>query len=140
MVKAKKISQLKTVPTKASVKDYLDTIKDSQRKKDCVVVSKMMQEATKSKPVMWSNSIVGFGNRKLKYASGRELEWLIIGFSSRVNAITFYLTTDEAIGTKELMSKLGKHKLGKGCLYIKSLSDIHLPTLKKLIYESVKGK
>lgn len=131
------MAELKTKQTDASVEDFLNKISDEERREDCFAVAKIMEEVTGEKPKMWGPSIVGFGSYHYKYASGREGDWLLIGFSPRKKDLTLYIM----IGFekhRELMEKLGKHSRSKSCLYIKRLSDIHVPTLKKLIKESVK--
>lgn len=131
------MAEPKTKPTKASVKEFLDQISDKERRDDCFAVAKIMEEITGDKPKMWGPSIVGFGTYHYKYASGREGDWPVTGFSPRKKDLTLYIM----MGFKkhpELMEKLGKHSTGKSCLYIKRLSDIHVPTLKKLIKSSVK--
>jgi len=130
------MAELKTKKTKASVAAFLDQISDDQRRKDCQRVLKIMKEATGEQPRMWGSSIVGFGAYKYRYASGHEGEWPIIGFSPRKNDLTLYIMPGFADHT-ELMAKLGKHKTGKSCLYIKKLDDVELPILKKLITKSV---
>lgn len=130
------MAELKTKKTKASVAAFLDQISDEQRRKDCQRVLKIMKEATGEQPRMWGSSIVGFGAYKYRYASGHEGEWPIIGFSPRKNDLTLYIMPGFA-DYKELMAKLGKHKTGKSCLYIKKLDDVELPVLKKLITKSV---
>lgn len=130
------MAEPKTRPTKQSVKDFIKALPDAQTRADCSVIAKMMEDATGSKGVMWGSSIVGFGSRKLKYASGRELDWPVIGFSPRKQNLTLYLGLGEGFDP-ELLAKLGKHSLGKGCLYIKRLSDVDDATLKKLIKASV---
>ena len=97
----------------------------------------MMEEITGTKPQMWGPSIVGFGTWRYKYASGREGDWPVAAFSPRKQDLTLYLTPGFE-KYDELLDQLGKHKTGKSCLYIKRLSDIHVPTLKKLIKASVK--
>lgn len=131
------MAEPKTKPTKASVKEFLNQIPDEERREDCFTVAKMMEEITGDKPKMWGPSIVGFGTYHYKYASGREGDWPITGFSPRKKDLTLYIM----MGFEkypELMEKLGKHSTGKSCLYIKRLSDIHMPTLKKLIKTSIK--
>ena len=131
------MAELKTKQTDASVKDFLNAITDEEKRKDCFAVAKIMEEITGSKPKMWGPSIVGFGSYHYKYASGREGDWLVTGFSPRKRDLTLYIM----MGFEkypELMKQLGKHSTGKSCLYIKRLSDIHVPTLKKLIKASVK--
>ena len=131
------MGELKTKRTDASVDDFLNSIKDEQVRQDCLTIADMMQKATKAKPQMWGPSIIGFGSRRYKYPNGREMDWMIIAFSPRKQNITLYLSSDFE-GYDELMEKLGKHSCTKACLYIKRLSDVHLPTLKKLINASVK--
>jgi hypothetical protein len=131
------MAEPKTKPTKASVKEFLNKIPDKERRDDCSAVAKIMEEITGDKPKMWGPSIVGFGTWHYKYASGREGDWPVTGFSPRKRDLTLYLMMGFNKHT-ELMQKLGKHSTGKSCLYIKRLSDIHLPTLKKLIKKSVK--
>ncbi len=131
------MSELKTKPTNASVEKFLNQVADETRREDCFKVAKMMEEITGEKPKMWGPSIVGFGSYHYKYASGQEGDWPIAAFSPRKQDLTLYLLP----GFQEhadLMEKLGKHSTGKSCLYIKRLSDVHAPTLKKLIRESVK--
>jgi hypothetical protein len=130
------MAELKTKPTDASVADYLNAIENDQVRQDCWVIVDIMKTATKAEPIMWGNSIVGFGSYHYVYASGREADWMLTAFSPRKQNITIYIMA----GFKqyeELLANLGKYSLGKGCLYIKRLSDIHVPTLQKLIQESV---
>lgn len=131
------MAELKTKPTTASVKEFLNQIPEAERREDCIAVAKIMEEITGEKPKMWGPSIVGFGTYRYKYASGREGDWPIAAFSPRKKDLTLYIMAgfDKY---DELMQQLGKHSTGKSCLYIKRLSDIHVPTLKKLIKESVK--
>ncbi|HEX7333332.1 MAG TPA: DUF1801 domain-containing protein [Pyrinomonadaceae bacterium] len=131
------MAEPKTKPTKASVKEFLNQITDKERRDDCFVVARMMEEITGEKPKMWGPSIVGFGAYHYKYASGREGDWPVTAFSPRKRDLTLYLTPGFDKQT-EMMQKLGTHSCGKSCLYIKRLSDIHLPTLKKLIKKSMK--
>ena len=131
------MAELKTKPTNESVKNFLNQISDEERRADCFAVAKIMEEISGEKPKMWGPSIVGFGSYHYKYASGREGDWLMMGFSPRKKDLTLYLMMGfEKHG--ELMEKLGKHSASKSCLYIKRLSDIHVPTLKKLIKISLK--
>ena len=130
------MAEPKTKPTQASVKEFLNQITDKERREDCFAVAKIMEEITGEKPKMWGPSIVGFGTYHYKYASGREGDWPVAAFSPRKKDLTVYLMPGFDERT-ELMQKLGKHSTGKSCLYIKRLSDIHLPTLKKLIKVSL---
>ena len=107
------MAELKTKATTASVSDFLADIDDEERRKDCLAVSKLMQKATGAKPRMWGPAIVGFGDRRLKYDSGRELDWFVIGFSPRKRDLTLY----NALGSSRrdaLLKSLGKHTTGKG--------------------------
>jgi Domain of unknown function (DU1801) len=133
------MAELKTKRNEASVDDFLNAIKDEQVREDCRTIADIMQKATKAKPQMWGSSIVGFGAYHYKYASGREGDWMLIAFSPRKQNITLYIYSGFE-GYDELMGKLGKYSGGKACVYIKRLSDIHLPTLKKIINASVKHK
>ncbi len=126
------MAEQKTKPTKESARDFLNRIPDAERREDCFALAKMMEEITGEKPVMWGPSIVGFGSYSYKYASGHSGDWPITGFSPRKKDLTLYIM----MGFErhpELMEKLGKHSHSKSCLYIKRLSDVHVPTLKKLI-------
>ena len=131
------MAEPKTKATKESVAKFLNSIEDENRRKDCKTLAKLMEEASGSKPVMWGPSIVGFGTYRYKGASGREGDWPRIAFSPRKQNLTLYLMGgfDKH---QDLMEKLGKHTNSKGCLYIKRLDDIHLPTLKKLVLETLK--
>jgi uncharacterized protein DUF1801 len=126
------MAEPKTKPTNESVKDFLNKISDEARRADCFAVAKIMEEISGEKPKMWGPSIVGFGSYHYKYASGREGDWPMMGFSPRKKDLTLYIM----MGFEKhanLMGKLGKHTNSKSCLYIKRLSDVHIPTLKKLI-------
>ncbi|HEY4425283.1 MAG TPA: DUF1801 domain-containing protein [Pyrinomonadaceae bacterium] len=131
------MAELKTKPTNQSVKEFLNQISEPERRADCFEVAKIMEEITGEKPKMWGPSIVGFGSYHYKYASGREGDWPVTGFSPRKKDLTLYLMMGFAKHA-DLMEKLGKHSGSKSCLYIKRLSDVHIPTLKKLIKISVK--
>jgi hypothetical protein len=113
-------AEAKTKPTKEKVSDFLNKVSDATRREDCFAVARMMEEITGEKPQMWGPSIVGFGTWHYKYASGHEGDWPVAAFSPRKQDLTLYLMPGfENRG--ELMSKLGKHKTGKSCLYIKRL-------------------
>ncbi len=133
------MAEPKTKASKASVAQFLGKISDVKRREDCLTAVKFMKAATGEKAVMWGSSIVGFGRYKLKYASGKEAEWPIIGFSPRKNDLTLYIRIGSG-GFKDLLARLGKHKTGKGCLYLKGLEGVDLRTLKELIEKSVKAR
>ena len=130
------MAELKTKQTTNSVEKFLNGVADLQRRQDCFRVLEIMKAATKSEPVMWGTSIVGFGRLHLKYESGRELDWFPVGFAPRKSDLTLYIMPG-ILRYPKLLKKLGKHKTGKGCLYIKKLADVDLPTLKKLIKQSL---
>lgn len=134
------MAEAKTKPTGQSVASFINKISDPQTREDCFTIAKLMKDATRSEPRMWGSSIVGFGLQHYKYASGREGDWPLIGFSPRKQNLTLYVGLSGIDSHAELLKKLGKHSVGKGCLYLKSLSDVHFPTLKKLIRDSVKKK
>ncbi|MDP4220395.1 MAG: DUF1801 domain-containing protein [Bacteroidota bacterium] len=122
---------LKTKKNEASVEDFLNGIADDEKRKDSIAIVKLMQAASGEKPKMWGPSIIGYGNKQITYASGRELDWFKIGFSPRKNDLTLYGIKNSA-GTA-MLKKLGKYKEGKGCLYINKLKDVDLAVLKKMI-------
>jgi len=131
------MADLKTVPNNRSVTRFLDGIHDARQREDCYAILKLMAQVTKGEPRMWGPSIVGFGSYHYKYASGHEGDCFLTGFSPRKQNLTLYVMSGfEAHDA--LMKKLGRHKTGKSCLYIKRLDEIHMPTLTKLIQQSVK--
>jgi hypothetical protein len=129
----------KTQETDASVAGYIAAIEDEARRKDCEALVQLMARATKHPPKMWGSSIVGFGTHHYKYDSGREGDICLVGFSSRKGDISLYGLL-AAPGHEELIQKLGKHKAGKGCLYVRSVSDIDLKVLEKLVAGAVAAK
>jgi hypothetical protein len=131
------MAELKTRPTDKSVETFLEGVPDERKRRDCFTVLELMKKVTKSEPRMWGPSIVGFGSYHYRYASGREADWMLTGFSPRKQNLTLYIMTGFD-GSEELMARLGKHTTGKSCLYIKRLDDVHLPTLEKLIRGSVR--
>ena len=132
-----KTAELKTKLNDASVTDFLNGVADEQKRKDSFEIVKIMQQVTKEEPKMWGSSIVGFGSYHYKGASGREGDWMLIGFSPRKQNITLYIMPGFE-RYQGLTKKLGKHSTGKSCLYIKRLSDVDVNLLKELMAESVK--
>jgi hypothetical protein len=130
------MAEAKTKKTEASVDDFLAGISPEKKRQDALAICELMKNVTKAKPKMWGTSIVGFGSYHYKYASGHEGEWPLVGFSPRKQNLTVYIVPGFA-NYDALLSKLGKHKTGKSCLYLNSLEDIHLPTLRELIQRSV---
>ncbi|MFO0957299.1 MAG: DUF1801 domain-containing protein [Isosphaeraceae bacterium] len=129
-------SKPKTVPTEASVEDYLGAIADPGRREDCRKLAELMSEVTGEPARMWGAGIVGFGRYHYRYESGREGEMCLIGFASRKGDISVYAHAPEDTRAP-LLEKLGKHKTGKGCLYIKRLLDIDRDVLRQILAASV---
>lgn len=130
------MAENKTQPTSASVTDFINSIDDPGQRADARKVASMMRKATGKRAKMWGPSIVGYGTYHYKYASGREGDFLLTGFSPRKQALTVYIMAGFS-NFDTLMKKLGKYKTGKSCLYIKRLSDIDEDILQQLIDESV---
>ena len=130
------MAELKTKQTNASVATFIGAIEDKQQRSDAKKLSAMMRAATGSRAKMWGSSIVGFGSYHYKYASGREGDWHLVGFSPRKQNMSIY-TMAGFSGCDKLMAKLGKHKTGKSCLYIKNLKDVDETVLRELIDKSV---
>jgi len=129
----------KARPTGEDVESFLSAISDEKKRRDCFTLLEMMRQITKTEPKLWASSMVGFGDHHYKYASGREGDTFIIGFSPRKQNLTLYILTGFE-QEQQLLGKLGKYKTGKGCLYIKSLDDVHLPTLLSLIQHSIEHR
>ncbi len=127
----------KTKPTDTSVAQFLAAIPDEQRRQDCQTLVDLMSKAAGAGPKLWGSNIIGFGQYHYVYDSGREGDSMLVGFSPRKPALTLYVGagSDEQ---QALLANLGKFKAGKGCLYIKQLEDVRLPTLKKIIAQGVK--
>jgi hypothetical protein len=130
------MAEVKTKLTGASVDEFLDTIENDQMRDDCRTIARIMAKAAKAPPRMWGSSIVGFGTSKYRYANGKEAEFMLTAFSPRKQNITLYMTP-RLSEHRDLLDKLGTHSCGKSCLYIKRLSDVHMPTLTKLVKASV---
>lgn len=128
----------KTIPTSKSAMDFINALEDSNKKSEALHLLKIMKDITKKEAVMWGDSLIGFDEYHYKYESGREGDFFITGFSPRKTALTVYIMTGFN-RHEELISKLGKYKTGKSCLYIKKLADIDESVLKALIEESVQA-
>jgi hypothetical protein len=131
------MAALKTRPSRLSVKAFIDAVPVPDRRKDCRTVMRLMKAVTGESPKMWGKSIVGYGTYRYKYASGREGDWPLTGFSPRKQDLTLYIMAGCA-RFPALMKKLGPHKTVVSCLYVKRLSDVDLKVLERLIRESVK--
>jgi len=130
------MANLKTAPNNKSVDAFIESVENEQKRNDSHVLLKLMQKITGEKPVMWGDSIIGFGNYHLKYESGRELDWMLAGFSPRKQNMTIYMMGGFE-NQDELLSKVGKVKNSVGCLYAKKLSDINLDVLEEMIRLSI---
>ncbi len=130
------MAELKTKKNKASVDKFLQSVIDEKKREDSYKILKMMKQITKAEPEMWGSSIIGFGSYHYKYASGREGDWFLTGFSPRKQSLTLYIMSGFS-KYQNLLKKLGKHKTGKGCLYINKIEDVDTKVLKELIKESV---
>jgi len=126
-------AEIKTRETEASVEDFLNGLADEQQRDDAREIIGMMANVTGDKPKMWGAAIIGFGNRVYTSpATGREVDWMKIGFSPRKGNLSLYVLNG-APKQAELLEKLGKHKIGKGCLYVKKLADVDAKVLEKII-------
>ena len=138
--KKSKLVEIKTKPTAASAEDFINSIKDEQKRNDSFVLLEMMKKASGEEPILWSSSVIGFGIKRYKSpTTGREVDWLRIGFSPRKANLSLYIS----IGIKEhaaALKKLGKHKTGVGCLYINKLEDVDLKALKGIIDDAISRK
>lgn len=130
------MAELKTKPTGRSVRAFIDAVADPQRRKDCRAVMRLMKAATGESPKMWGPGIVGYGRYHYRYASGREGDWMLTGFSPRKQDLTLYIM-DGFARHGALMKALGRYRTGMSCLYLKRLSDVDLDVLDQLIRASV---
>jgi hypothetical protein len=130
------MAENKTQPTTASVIDFLNQVEPEPKRKDVLSLLQIMEEVTGEKAVMWGDSIVGLGQYRYHYASGRQGVWMISGFSPRKAEISLYLMGCMENEFSALLEKLGKFKKGVSCIYVKKLSDLDLNILKELIRES----
>lgn len=126
------MSEAKTLPTRASVTKFLDSVPDAERRADAKALLRLMQQVTGLKPVLWGSSMVGFGSYHYQYGSGREGVWPLTGFSPRKNELTVYLTAGCA-RYRSLLARLGKHKTGVSCLYLKRLADVDREVLREVV-------
>ena len=133
------MAEIKTKPTKESVEDFINKVPDKQKREDSFAILEMMKKATKMDPKMWGSSLIGFGDLRYKSpATGREVDWFIIGFSPRKANLSIYLMDLQVHAAA--LKKLGKHKTGAGCLYINKLADVDVKVLKGMIDTTVSKK
>ncbi len=126
------MSANKTQPTKADVAAYLAGVMPASRAADAVQLDRLFREITGFQPVMWGEAIVGYGRYHYRYASGREGDFLATGFAPRKSALSIYIMPGYA-DFGDILERLGKHKIGKSCLYVNKLADIDLDVLAELI-------
>jgi uncharacterized protein DUF1801 len=129
------MAELKTKQTDDSVAAFINSVDDVQKRKDSFEIVEIMKQATGLQPKMWGTSIIGFGSYHYKYESGHEGDMCLIGFSPRKQNIALYVGVNNG-NIPELLQKLGKHKTGKGCLYINKFSDVNADILKQIIKAS----
>ena len=130
------MAELKTKPNDQSVTGFLNEVTDEKKRRDCFTILDIMKQITQEEPVMWGDSIVGFGSYHYKYASGREGDWFLTGFSPRKQNLTLYIMSGFS-GYEKLLAQLGKYKTGRSCLYIKKLEDIDMDVLREMITQSI---
>ena len=130
------MAELKTKRNKGDVEAFLRGVPDEKKRRDSFAILDLMKQVTGAEPEMWGASIIGFGSYHYKYASGREGDWMLVGFSPRAQNLTLYIMSgfDEY---NQLLGRLGKHSIGKSCLYIKKLEDVDMEVLKELVAKSV---
>jgi len=130
------VAELRTKPTHEGVTVFLNGIEDVRKRQDCFTLLALMREAAGAEPKMWGDSVVGFGSYHYHYASGRQGDWFLTGFSPRKQNLTVYIMAgfDQY---EHLLSRLGKYKTGKACLYIKKLEDVDVAVLRELVQQSV---
>lgn len=130
--KKPKLAAIKTRPTAVSVMDFITALPTEQKRLDSLALLDMMQKASGEQPVLWSNSIIGFGLKRYESpASGRQVDWFLIGFAPRKANLTVYLIDIKK--HEAALGKLGKYTTGGGCLYINKLADIELDVLRGMI-------
>lgn len=126
----------KTRPTDLSVETAIQAVEDEQKRRDCQTLQKMMRAAVGEPAVLWGDSLIGFGQYHYRYDSGREGDFFLTGFAPRKNNLSIYILAGFDRYAAQL-EKLGKHKLGRGCLYVKTLAEIDTDILREIIEDSV---
>ena len=132
------MAEQKTKPSDASVEAFINSVEDEVKRKDSFTILDVMKQATQMEPKLWGGSMIGFGSYHYKYASGHEGDSFLVGFSPRKGNLALY-GLNNFDGAEELRQKLGKHKMGKGCLYINRLSDVDLSTLREMVNKSLEN-
>jgi hypothetical protein len=132
------MARLKTRPTGASVADYIASRANEQQQADCRKLMALLKDITRKSPKMWGPSIVGYGSYRYKYESGRTGEMALVGFAIRGRDLVIYLLAEDD-EQKALRRRLGKHKMGKSCLYFRQLADLDTSVLRQLVANSIAG-
>lgn len=127
------MAALKSKANNNSVSEFINALTDERKRDDSFALCKIMEEICQAKPKMWGDAIIGFGDKDLVYPDGRRMDWMVMAFSPRKQNLTLYL---DGGSTHPLLSKLGKHKTSKACLYIKTLKDVDLDVLKQIITDA----
>lgn len=130
------MAENKTQPTNVDASVFLNSVEHHQRREDSFKILEIMERLTSSRPVMWGESIIGFGNYTYRYASGRSGDWFVVGFSPRKTSLSVYLSC-RLEKLQPILNRLGKHKTGKGCLYINKLDDVDLKVFEELIVATI---
>ena len=130
------MSELKTKPTDQNVEEYINKVENPTKREDSLKILEIMKEISNEEPVMWGDSIIGFGSYHYKYKTGREGDWFIIGFAPRKQNLSIYIMSGFD-RYDELLDKLGKYKTGKSCLYINKLKDVDVSILKEIMGQSI---
>lgn len=126
------MAELKTKATTQSVTEFINQIEDEVTRNDCFALTQLMEEVTNASAKMWGAAIVGAGDYIYRYDNGRTNDWFMMGFSPRKGKISLYILGFKLDENQEILAKLGKHKTGKGCIYIKTIADINMPVLKEI--------
>ena len=135
-----KLAEIKTKQTESSIEDFINSVENPRKREDSLVLLELMKKETKETPKMWGASIVGFGNVRYKSPkTGREVDWFRLGFSPRKGSLSIYLGLDVKVHGA-LLTKLGEHKTGVGCLYINSLQDVNMKVLEEMVRATLKKK
>lgn len=128
----------KTQPTEVLVEDFIASIDNEKRRADALTLHKVMQRVSGHPGRMWGASIVGYGDMRYRYATGREGDWFLLGFSPRKTSLSLYLCLGGLEQFSSYLNRLGKHKTGAGCLYINTLADVNLVVLEEMMHATKK--
>lgn len=130
------MSEPRTRPTDTDPRQVIAAIEHDRRRTDALTVLELMEEVTGEPPVMWGESIIGYGRYRMTYANGREADWMLVGFAPRKTKLVLYIMSGFD-AYDDLLTRLGKHKTGASCLYINKLADVNMDVLRELVAASV---